>query len=89
MEMKTITKNALDKTIETTREFWKTGKGVMKEISLDCAKECEIDWFVLSNFLDSLLNPSGLAPNATNKDIYHYLYMLGWEVVGNEKPFAD
>lgn len=87
--MKTVTKNALDKTIATTREFWKTGDDVMKEVSIYCAQECEVDWYTLTNFLDSLLNPSGLAPDATSKDIYHYLYMLGWEVVDNEQYLAD
>lgn len=87
--MKRFNKSQIDRLIECSRLYWKTGNLGVLDDKHDCAMEIEratlVDWLSLANFVDAITRPHGFLPDADNEKIYEVLSVLGWEVADEDK----
>lgn len=90
--MKKIPKKLLDKMICTERKVWKNAGGDNADlhslniyIARDIEEKCGLEWLAICNLLHSILGYKCFRPNATNKEIYDVIRMLGWEVSDEEQ----
>ena len=85
--MKKIPKKLLDDCIKASRAYWASGnKSVMArkmKASEKLANEIGRSWIAVQDFIDGILNSSGLCPDAENDEIYCALRCIGWEPVDN------
>lgn len=90
-EMRRLPKKELDGIIEAKRAYW------AQDVQTDAERETLLNamaesrramdakvpdmGYTLQQFLSGILGGWGLAQDATNKEIYTILKLLGWEVI--------
>ncbi len=85
--MKKIDKKVLDELIRVSRKYWKTGDTDLlpKKIDLSYQLSTQVfgmnnHGFAFSDFVNAIVQTTGLKHSATNQDVYNAFAAIGYEV---------
>ena len=85
--MKKINKKLLDELIRVSRKYWKTGDTDLLPKKIDLSYQLSTQAFGSNNhglsfcdFVDAIVQNSGLKHSATNQDVYNAFAVLDYEV---------